>query len=455
MWQMIPSLACFVDYFRPIFTTPAFHTHCTILLGWVMCLGPRTLFRVFLSSRCPAELHDFSGPHGLDTEYNFFERTAWTPSDLFKRLALFVLTHLPFARPIRLIVDDTLLHKRGVHVWGLGWFRDAVASTKTRVATASGHNWVVLAIAFEIPKVGVILALPVMARLHRPGEGLPSCAQLAREMVEQMHKLFPHRQFVLLGDGEYSNSVVLAGLPGLGDRLEYTGRMRSDASLYDPNVPEQPKGKPGRKPGKGPKLPTPKQVATLAVPPGQQGEYQWEEVKVRAYGQERLLWACAFIALWPSVLGYRPIRVVVVRDPEGVMDDCYLMATNSKQSVADLIRDFSWRWAIEVMFKSCKQVLDIQGPQHYAQQSVQRVAPWVWCLQTVLSVWYIVLGQLEPEAEEIRQHMGEWDTEWSLKNMLRVLRRATLNAAINANSGSMAEMRALLERLKNWVHLTA
>ena len=34
------------------------------------------------------------------------------------------------------------------HVLGLGWWRDAVASTKKRVATASGHNWVVLAIAY-------------------------------------------------------------------------------------------------------------------------------------------------------------------------------------------------------------------------------------------------------------------------------------------------------------------
>jgi hypothetical protein len=41
-----------------------------------------------------------------------------------------------------------LAHKTGKGVWGLGWFRDAVASTRKRVATAPGHNWVVLAIAF-------------------------------------------------------------------------------------------------------------------------------------------------------------------------------------------------------------------------------------------------------------------------------------------------------------------
>jgi hypothetical protein len=144
-------------------------------------------------------------------------------------------------------------------------------------------------------------------------------------------------------------------------------------------------------------------------------------VSVRAYGKDRLLWACTIIALWPHVLGYRPIRVVVVHDPQGVMDDCYLMATKVQQSVAQIIQAFSWRWAIEVLFKSSKQILDIQGRQHYCQQSVEKVAPWLWSVQTLVSVWYVVAGRNEPAAEELRQHMGEWDSEWSLANMLRVL----------------------------------
>ena len=49
-----------------------------------------------------------------------------------------------------LVVDDTLLHKRGKHVYALGWFRDAVASTAKRVATASGNHWVVVGLAIRI-----------------------------------------------------------------------------------------------------------------------------------------------------------------------------------------------------------------------------------------------------------------------------------------------------------------
>src|SRR5258708_8028214 len=121
--------------------------------------------------------------------------------------------------------------------------------------------------------------------------------------------------------------------------------MRADAALYDPQVPEQPKSKRGRKPQKGPKLPSPSEVAKRAVPPGQEGQYQWQEVQVKAYGLERVLWACTLIALWPTVLGYRPIRVVVAPDPEGVMQDCYLLAPNLEMAVADIIRKFALRWS--------------------------------------------------------------------------------------------------------------
>src|SRR5271169_1508366 len=115
MWNMLPSLELFVEQFRCIFTAPSFASHCAIVLGWIMCLGPRTLLRVFLSS-APAQLHDFSGPHGQDSFYNFFERSCWKPADLFHRLAFFVFTNLSLTGVIKVIVDDTLFHKRGIHV---------------------------------------------------------------------------------------------------------------------------------------------------------------------------------------------------------------------------------------------------------------------------------------------------------------------------------------------------
>jgi hypothetical protein len=144
---MIDSLQGIVETLAGSFTQPSFRCANEFLLGWIMCLGARTLLRVGRSAQ-PQMVPDPSQRHGLDTYYNFFECSAWTPTGLAYRVAVLVLTRLRLGARITLLVDDTLAHKRGKKVWGLGWWRDAVASTKKRVATASGHNWVVLAVAY-------------------------------------------------------------------------------------------------------------------------------------------------------------------------------------------------------------------------------------------------------------------------------------------------------------------
>ena len=58
-----------------------------------------------------------------------------------------------------------------------------------------------------------------------------------------------------------------------------------------------------------------------------------------------------------------------------------------------------------------------------------------------------------PEAEELRQVMGAWESEWSLRHMLAVLRRATLNALIKPKSAEPTELLKLIEALKNYVNL--
>src|SRR5215208_3262338 len=249
MWVMIESLACVVDQLKPVFTQPSSHTCSQLLLAWVMCLGRHRLSRVAHNSH-PQRVPDHSQRHGLDGYYNFFGRSAWAPKGLAYRVAVLVFTRLKLLGPITLLVDDTLAHKRGQSVWGLGWFRDACASTKKRVATASGHNWVVLAVAVCVPGTAVpILALPLVARLHRPGKKQPSCPQLAKEMLAEVLEWFPTHRFILVGDGAYASKELLSDLD---ERVTFVGRMRGDAALFDPRVPEPRPGKRGPKPKKGP-----------------------------------------------------------------------------------------------------------------------------------------------------------------------------------------------------------
>ena len=453
MWSMILSLQPFVEVFAPCFTLPSFTVHCDLFLGWVMCLGKHRLQRVG-ETVDPKVVPDHSQRHGLDKYYNFFERSAWTAKGLAVRVAVLMVKYLPLGPVITLLVDDTLAHKRGKSVWGMGWWRDAVASTQKRVATASGHNWVVVAVAFRLPFTTMpVLALPLLARLHLPGKGQLSCVDLAREMLAEVLTWFPGKRFTLVGDGAYASKGLLADLD---PRVQFVGRLRGDAALYDPRVPKAAKGRRGRKATKGPRLPTPKQAAAKADRKRTTtGEWVWQHVNVEVYGRIEALLALSYLVLWPTVTGTRQIKVVVVRDPSGKMRDAYLFTTDLQASMEWVIQMFAWRWAIEVLFRASKQVLDIEAPHHWCQESVEKVAPWIWALQSVIMVWYLMEGHDSEEAQQVRQLQGPWESEWSLRQMMLVLRRTILNETINPNSATSAELQEMAQTLKNWVNLAA
>ena len=454
MWTMIPSLDRLVQDLAPVFTEPTFHTHCQLLLGWLMCLSTRNPYRVCQAIHADQEIPR-SQRHPFDRFYNFFSRSAWTAGDLAYHVAVLVVTQLNPTGWLYLVVDDTLLHKRGKKVWGIGWFRDAAASTRKRVATASGHNWVVLGLAVPVPwDPDRVFCLALNCRLHRPGKGQPSCPALARQMLDEVLGWFPGRDVVLIGDGAYGCEALLKGRDSR--RAAFVGRIRADAAVYDPQPPRVPQGRPGPKPQKGPRLPSPQEVATKADRQRSgRGPWVWQEVEATAYGRRRRLRVVSYRAVWPRVTGLVPVQVVVVRDAQGTMDDIYLFTTARGVSAVWVVETFAKRWSVEVLFRASKQELDIEAPQHWCRASVEKVAPWVWLMQSVLTVWYVTEGHTLPEAAEVAALMGPWDSDCSLRHVIQVLRRAILNATIKSNSGDVEEIKRSLEVLKNCMNLAA
>jgi hypothetical protein len=328
-----------------------------------------------------------------------------------------------------------------------------VASTAKRVATASGNHWVVVGLAICIPGTNKIYCLPIHAMLHLAGKNQKSEAMLAKEMLRDILEWFPDKKLVFLGDGAYSANNLLGDLD---PRVTYVGVMRSDAAIYDPLPPKQSKSKRGRKATKGPRLPNPKEAMKKADRNRSgQGPWTWQTVKATAYGVTRKLRVISFQAVWPEVLGLRPILVVLVRDPRGKFKDKYLFTTNLSADAAWVVEAFSRRWSIEVVFKASKQVMKIQAPQHWCQESVEKLSPWVWLMQSVIGLWYITDGRKLPAAQAARRRFGEWDTEWSLAHMLRILRAAIIKATINPESATKAELCELLDDLENYLNLAA
>jgi hypothetical protein len=450
MFTSIPSLDSVLQCLLPVFTQPSFQTHVEVLLGWAMCLSKRTEYGVFQTIQADTPVSR-KERHPFDRFYNFFSRSAWTVHDLAHHTAVAIVVRLNPRGLLYLVVDDTLLHKRGKHVYGLGWFRDAVASTAKRVATASGNHWVVVGLAICIPGTSKIYCLPIHAMLHLAGKSHKSEATLAKEMLQDILGWFPDRKLVFIGDGAYSANNLLGDLDA---RVTYVGVMRADAAIYDPMVPKQSKSKCGRKPRKGPRLPNPKEAVKKADGNRSgQGPWTWQTVKATAYGVTRKLQVLSFQALWPEVRGLLPVLVVLVRDPLGKFDDKYLFTTDVDAELSWVISTFSRRWSIEVAFKASKQVMKIQSPQHWCQQSIEKLSPWVWLMQSMIGMWYITEGRKLPAAQAARRRFGAWDTEWSLTHMLRILRTAILDAAINPKSATKADLQQLLTALESYLNL--
>jgi hypothetical protein len=448
MFTSIASLDSVLQCLLPAFTQPSFHTHVEVLLGWVMCLSKRTEYGVFQTIQADTPVFR-NRPHPFDRFYNFFSRSAWTVRDLAYQVCVAVVVRLNPRGLLYLVVDDTLLHKRGKHVYGLGWFRDAVASTAKRVATASGNHWVVMGLAIRIPGTNKIYCLPIHAKLHLAGKGRPSEAALAKQMLDDLLAWFPDRTLVFLGDGAYSAKNLLGDL---NPRVTHVGVMRGDAAIYDPRPPKRSKSKRGRKPHKGSRLPSPREAVQKADR-RPRGPGVRQTVKATAYGVTRKLQVICYQAVWPKVLGLRPILVVLVRDPLGKFKDAYLFTTDLAAKPVWVIEAFSRRWSIEVAFKASKQVMGIQSPQHWCQQSIEKLSPWVWLMQSAISLWYFTAGRKSPQARAARLRMGAWDTEWSFRHMLRVLHGVILEQTITLTSPCKADLIELARQLETYLNL--
>jgi len=105
--------------------------------------------------------------------------------------------------------------------------------------------------------------------------------------------------------------------------------------------------------------------------------------------------------------------------------------------------------------KASKQVMHIESPQHWCRKSVEKLAPWVWLMQGAIGLWYLSEGRKTPQARVARQRLGQWDTEWSFRHMLRVLHSVILEQTVHSTSARKADVHKSLRQLENYLNLAA
>lgn len=351
------SIQTLLISFAPCFSRPGFENFVALVTGWIACQGRHCISRVIQAGHGPATTKHHSAL------YRFFSTGHWDPDSLGRALFKLLLPLLP--SQITFIVDDTLCHKSGPHIFGGAMHFDAVQSTYGRGTTAGrkgffafGHNWVVGAVWLPLPwNARGGLAIPILYRLYRSKKRCPQPryrkrTQLADEVVKVVASWLPEgRTIHVVGDAEYSCRTLVRGLPR---GVSYTGPVSMDAALYDDPEPSKGRGRPRRK---GKRLPSPKVLA-------ERKSVQWKKVKVTIYGKETNILVKSQPCLWYTVAGTNRVRVVLTRDPTGRISDRAYFTTDEKLSDAEILVRFARRWEIEVAFRNGKQAMGLQDPQN-------------------------------------------------------------------------------------------
>jgi hypothetical protein len=252
---LVPSL---VDWLQPIscvMTAPTFQSFMTLLCGWVFARRC-TVTGMILAAGAVGDKHH-------SAYHRVFSAARWSLDEL--GLAVFgLIAPLLATGPTLLAIDDTLARKRGHKVFGVGMHHDPLISTRKMSVSSWGHCWVVLGVVLKLPFCGDRwFCLPVLFRLYVPRKTadkkrLPyyTKPQLAVQLLRVLCDHFETRRFHAIGDSAYGGKSVLLELPG---NCDLTSRLKMDARLYDAPTPRK-RGKRGRPPVRGKRLPTPLQM---------------------------------------------------------------------------------------------------------------------------------------------------------------------------------------------------
>lgn len=310
-----------------------------------------------------------------DAYHRFVRDGAWVMAHLWQMLATHAIARFAPGGVIALDCDDTLFHKTGRSIHGAGVFRDAVRSSTRRIVYATGLNLVVVTLRVNPPWGACPITIPVNVRLHRKADPTTTVAHAAA-MIHELAGWLPERSFHLCADGAYA-CLAGAGLP----RTHLSSRIRRDAALYEPAPP--PTGRRGRPRTKGDRLPTPAQLAAQT----RRRDWHRATIDVRGHNIERLVHVRD--VLWYRVNKTDLVRLVIVRDPDGIEPDDFFFTTDLAATGADIAWRYARRWSIEVTFRDVKQHLGGENPQSWKRQGPERAAALSLWLHGLVWCWYL------------------------------------------------------------------
>ncbi len=376
--DLLPTLLASLEVFRLALTRPSFEKMLVLFAGWVRTTGRHAVTEALVVTGVAGRVHH-------EAFHRFFSRGTWDPDSLGRWLYDLVERLLVADAPIGISIDDTLAPKKGPRVFGLGSHIDPVRSTVARKVFCFGHCWVVLAVVLPVPLCRATFALPILFRLYVnkktcEKKGIPyrKKTELAAEVLAVFAGWTGTRRIELAVDSGYANETVARGLPA---SVVLFGAMRPDAVLTAA-PPTRAKHSNGRPRVRGALLPKPAALAEDGSP--------WRTCKAHLYGKTKTVHYKTLVAQWYQVCGGRLLRIVVVRVDTGRIPWRAFFCTDPTVSVRALLEGYASRWSIEVAFRNLKQLFGFGHSSARTQSAVQRTAPFVGCMYSLLIVWFFL-----------------------------------------------------------------
>src|ERR1700756_3011579 len=83
-----------------------------------------------------------------------------------------------------------------------------------------------------------------------------------------------------------------------------------------------------------------------------------------------------------------------MHDTLGKRPDQMFYCTRLDWDARQILSTYAARWAIEVTFENCKQLLGLEDPANRKPRAIERTAPMALVLYSLLVVWFERVGHL-------------------------------------------------------------
>jgi hypothetical protein len=385
--------------FAPVFSRPVWRHVQVLLVGAILAPGQRMVSSIL-------RVVGLDHLSTFQTYHRVLNRAVWSSLALSRLLLGLVVTTFAPDGSLVIGIDETIERRRGARIAAKGIYRDPVRSSHSHFVKASGLRWICMMLLVPIPWADRVWALPFLTvlapseRYHAEhGQRHKSITVWARQMVRLLHRWYPTRRLIIVGDSEYAAIDFLAATRPVATIIT---RLRLDAQLFAPAPARRP-GQMGRPRLVGSRLPSLAIRATDLTT-------VWTRVTMpRWYGErERTIEIASDTAVWYRTgLPPVPLRWVLIRDPQETFPTQALLCTDLSADPEQIISRFVLRWQLEVTFHEVRAHLGVETQRQWSDLAILRTTP---ALLGLFSVVTLLTQRLVP-AQTVPVQRAAWYTK--------------------------------------------